>query len=233
MTRRSKTLLVPSGDAELRDFIAAEAPVPVEVVTNPSAPLGPSDLAVLVVESVDPALRAAATRVLEEPVDYVVLVRRDVWSSAGAAVRKLLEEVQQDPRRKLIRFWRDRPELESALRDEVFRLDGYSLVGQSVADGMFVKVGSGFEQTWELENTGFRAWEDRSLKELGRDYLEPGVDLVPIERTEPGERVSVTVPFTAPPEPASCRSVWQIVHADGRLAFPWAPGVRCQVLAVY
>ena len=37
--------------------------------------------------------------------------------------------------------------------------------------------------------------------------------------------------FTAPDEPSSCRSVWQMVDAEERLAFPWAPGIRCQVLA--
>ncbi len=50
--------------------------------------------------------------------------------------------------------------------------------------------------------------------------------------TEPGERVSVSVRFTAPEEPLSCRSVWQMVDADSHLVFPWAPGLRCQVLAV-
>jgi len=48
------------------------------VVSNPAAPLGPSDLAVLVVDTVEPPLRAAATRVITEEVPYVVLVRRDV-----------------------------------------------------------------------------------------------------------------------------------------------------------
>jgi hypothetical protein len=56
---------------------------------------------------------------------------------------------------------------------------------------------------------------------------------VPIPRTEPGARADVTVTFTAPDEPASCRSVWQLAGADGHNAFPWAPGLRCQVLAVY
>ena len=47
MTLPSKTILVPSGDADLRQLIAAESPVPVNVVSNPSHPLGPSDLAIL------------------------------------------------------------------------------------------------------------------------------------------------------------------------------------------
>jgi hypothetical protein len=228
-----KTVLVPGRDERLRAFMAAEAPVPIQVVSNPAAPLGPSDLAVLVVETVDPPLRAAATRVLTEDVPYVVLVRRDVWSAGSDAVHKLLDEVQQDPRRKLIRFWRDREELERTLREEVFTLDDLELVGQTMADGSFVKVGSSVEQGWELENTGFCVWEGRALKELANEHMTPEKTLAPVARTAPGERISVSVRFTAPDEPGSCRSVWQMVDADGRVCFPWATGMWCQVLAVY
>jgi hypothetical protein len=230
---RCKTILLPGGDKALKMFIAAESPVPVEVVSNPAAPLCDFDLAVLVVESVEPPLRAAVTRVLTDDVSYVVLVRRDVWSAASAAVRKLLDEVQQDPRRKLIRFWRDRDDLERTLRDEVFTLDDATLVSQTMRDGAFVDVGSSFEQTWVIENTGFCTWDTRSLQELASENLVPEQSVVPIPPTEPGEQASVTVRFAAPEEPVSCRSVWQIVAADGHLVFPWAPGMRCQVLAVY
>ena len=229
----AKTILVPGGDESLRAFVAAEAPVPVRVVSNPATPLGPSDLAVLVVETVDPPLRAAATRVLTEDVPYVVLVRRDVWSAGSAAVHKLLDEVQRDPRHKLIRFWRDREELERTLREEVFALDGAEFVGQTVADGSFVKVGSKVEQIWELENTGFCVWEERTLKENANAHIRPDRPIVEVPRTEPGERVHISVSFTAPDEPCSCRSVWQMVTADGHVCFPWAPGIWCQVLAVY
>jgi hypothetical protein len=232
-SRRRKTILLPGGDRALKTFIAAESPVPVDVVSNPEAPLCEYDLAVLVVESVEPALRAAVTRVLTDDVAYVVLVRRDVWSAASNAMRKLLDEVQRDPRRKLIRFWRDRDDLERTLREDVFTLDDEALVSQSLRDGAFVDVGSTFEQTWTIENTGFCVWEGRVLRELASERLVPERDTVPIPRTEPGELASVTVRFTAPAEPLSCRSVWQMVHADGRLVFPWAPGLRCQVLAVY
>jgi Ig-like domain from next to BRCA1 gene len=230
---RRKTILLPGSDKALRGFIAAESPVPVDVVSNPAAPLSGYDLAVLVVESVEPPLRAAVTRVLTDGVAYVVLVRRDVWSAASSAVRKLLDEVQRDPRRKLIRFWRDRDDLERTLREEVFTLDDAALVSLTLRDGAFVDVGGSFEQTWEIENTGFCVWEGRSLQELASEHVHPERSVVPIPRTEPGARVNVSVRFTAPDEPASCRSVWQIVDADGRNLFPWAPGMRCQVLAVF
>jgi hypothetical protein len=229
---RRKTILLPGADRALRSFVTAESPVPVDVVSNPAAPLCEFDLAVLVVESVEPALRAAVTRVLTDEVPYVVLVRRDVWSAASNAMRKLLDEVQRDPRRKLIRFWRDRDDLERTLREDVFTLDDEALVSQSLRDGAFVDVGSTFEQTWTIENTGFCLWEGRVLRELASEHLVPEHDSVAIPPTAPGEAVAVTVRFTPPAEPLSCRSVWQMIHADGRLVFPWAPGLRCQVLAV-
>ena len=170
---------------------------------------------------------------LTDDVSYVVLVRRDVWSAASTAVRKLLDEVQRDPRRKLIRFWHDREHLERTLREDVFTLDDATLVTQTLRDGEFVAVGATFEQSWTLENTGFSVWDDRALQELASEHVVPEERLVPIGHTEPGDRVTVTARFRAPDEPSSCRSVWQIVDASGRLVYPWAPGLRCQVLAVY
>lgn len=224
---------MPGGDERLREFVAAKAPVPVDVISNPSAPLRPSDLAVLVVESVDPSVRAAATRVLTDNVPYVVLVRRDVWSVGSDAIHLLLDEVQRDPRRKLIRFWRDRDELERTLLDDVFTLDDSTLIEQSVRDGSFVKVGSSFEQTWEIENTGFCVWEERAVRELATEHLSAETSLVPVPRTEPGQRVKISVRFTAPEQPRNCRSVWQAVEGqEQHVCFPWAPGLWCQVLAV-
>jgi hypothetical protein len=231
-TQRRKTILLPGGDERVERFLATESPVPVEVVSDPAAELEAFDLAVLLVDSVEPELRAAATRVVAEGIPYVALVHRDVWGAADEAVQGLLDEIQRDPRRRLIRFWRKREDLERTLRDEVFELDDVSYVGQSTRDGAFVKVGSSFEHTWELENTGFRPWDDRVLRELASEYLEVEDSVVPIAPTRPGERVTVTVRFTAPDEPTSCASVWQIVTADGQVAFPWTPGVRCQVRAV-
>lgn len=228
-----KTILLSGGDRDLRTFVAAEAPVPVDVISNPAAPLRQSDLAVLVVETVEPSLRAAATRVITEEVPYAVLVRRDVWSAGSAAVHRLLDEVQRDPRRKLIRFWRDRDDLRRTLVEDVLTLDDFDLVGSEVKDGSFVRVGSTFEQSWELENTGFRTWEDRALRELASERLSPEAGLVSIPATEPGARTTVSVRFTAPDEPANCRSVWQIVASDGKPCFPWATGLWCQVLAVF
>ena len=228
-----KTILLPSRDTEIAAFIAAASPVPVNVTSNPSAQLGPSDLGILIVDKVDPALRAAATRLLSERIPYVVLVQRDVWRAASGAVHKLLDEIQQDPRRKLIRFWRDRAELEQTLRNDVLTLDDSALVRQTMGDGAFVRVGSIFEQTWELENTGFRVWNGRWLKELAGENLTPERDPLPISRTEPGKRVAITARFAAPAGPSSCRSVWQMVDHDGRLSFPWAPGIWCRVLSVF
>jgi hypothetical protein len=206
--------------------------VPVEIVSDPSAPLEPFDLALLVVDSVDPPMRQAVARVLAEGLPYVVLVHRDVWGAADEDAQALLDDVQHDPRRKLIRFWRGHDDLERTIRDEVFVLDDAAYLGQSLRDGSFVKVGTRFEQTWQLENSGFRRWHGRALRELASERLEPEEAMVSIPALGPGERTGVSVTFTAPAEPATCGSVWQIVDADGRVAFPWLPGLRCRIRAV-
>jgi hypothetical protein len=229
---RRKTILLPTRDEQLERFLEAESPVPVEVVSDPATPLGPFDLALLVVASVGPGLRATVTRVIEDGIPYAVLIRRDLWGAADHAIHGVFDEIQRDPRRKLIRFWRTREDLEQLLRDEVFALDDVHYAGQALRDGTFVKVGSSFEQTWELENTGFCTWDDRTLKEVAGERLVPNRTVVPVAHTAPGERVDVTVRFRAPDGPTTCLSVWQLVTADGRIAFPWTPGVRCQVLAV-
>jgi hypothetical protein len=162
-----------------------------------------------------------------------VLVRRDVWALGDPSIQGLMAELQRDERRRLIRFWRDRDDLERAIVEDVFALDGSDLVGAEVRDGTFVKVGSSFEQAWLIENSGFVPWEGRALKELSREGLEPETDLVAIPRTEPGERVRVPVTFRVPDEPGSYRSVWKMVDADGSICFPWRVGVWCQVLGVY
>jgi hypothetical protein len=228
-----KTVLVPGGDERVRDFVARESPIPVRVVGDPAIELLPSDLVILIVENADPLLRAAVTRVLTSRAAYAVLVRRDVWSMNDPSVQELLGELERDQRRRVIRFWRDREDLERTIIADVFGLDDSDLVSEEVRDGTFVKVGSSFEQAWVLENSGFVVWQGRALKELSRDRLTPATDLVPISRTAPGERVRIPVTFTAPDEPGSCRSVWKTVDADGNLCFPWLLGIWCQVLAVY
>jgi hypothetical protein len=228
-----KTILVPGGDDRVRDFIAREAPVPVDVVGDPAVELRSNDLVVLIVERADEALQAAVARVLTSRAAYAVLVRRDVWAMGDRSVEELLALLERDQRRRLIRFWRDRSDLEQTIVDEVFALDESDLVSEEVPDGTFVKVGTEFEQAWVLANSGFVAWEGRGLKEIARDGLTPAAPLVPIPRTEPGEHVRIPVTFTAPAEPGAYRSVWKMADPDGRLCFPWLLGVWCQVLAVY
>jgi hypothetical protein len=227
---RRKTILLPWADERLRELVAGECPAPADVVAETTARLTDRDAAVLVVESASADVRRTALRLLADRCTYVLLVRRDVWSGDGG--QELLREVQRHPRRKLIRFWRDRAELERTLRDEVFTLDDSILVSQTVPDGAEVKVGSTFEQTWELENIGFRTWSDRSLAEYSPGCLEPEATRIPLPHTVPGQRVRLTATFAAPAAPSTCRSVWKLVEPDGALALPWAHGIWCEVRVV-
>ena len=228
---RRKTILLPWADERLREFVAAECPAPADIVATSSARLTDADAAVLVVESATADVRRTALRLLADRCSYVLLVRRDAWVGDEPG-QELLREVQRHPRRKLIRFWRDRDELERTLRDEVFTLDDSILVSQSVPDGAEVKAGSSFEQTWELENIGFHTWSDRTLAEYSPGCLRPAAERIPVPHTVPGQRVQLAMTFTAPSEPSTCRSVWKLVEPDGSLALPWAHGIWCEVTVV-
>ena len=98
---------------------------------------------------------------------------------------------------KLIRFWRDRDELERTLREDVFRSTTRRSSTQTIADGSFVKVGSSFEQTWELENTGFCVWEGRSLKELASEHIIAGAR-PPADPADRARRARVASPSASP-----------------------------------
>jgi hypothetical protein len=229
---RRKTILLPWADDGLREFVAATCPVAADVVDAARAPLEPADVALLVVDSVDAGVRRLAQRKLRERSSFVMLVRRDVWTAGGPEARALLEEVQRDPRHKHVLFWRDREELERTLRKEVFTFDDSILVSQTVPDGAAVAAGSTFEQTWELENIGFRTWVERTLTEFASGCIEPAEQRIPVPHTVPGERIRLTATFTAPGRPGTCRSVWKYVLPDGRLALPWAHGIWCEVRVV-
>lgn len=98
----------------------------------------------------------------------------------------------------------------------------------TIPDGTPVKVGQVFTKTWEIQNTGTVAWRDRYLQRQGVDDA-PGLctspTTVPIATTQPGQHVRITVTFTAPIYPGSCRVDWKMTDAAGHLAFPNKQGL--------
>ena len=111
-------------------------------------------------------------------------------------------------------------------------------------DGELVLPGQHFVKTWELQNVGSQVWENRRLVCQDEDIvvfsqtgerLHLGANLIPdqpdlpIPRTLPGDKVQVSMGFTAPQSPATVLSYWKSFDAEGCVCFPDARGVWVKV----
>ena len=114
-------------------------------------------------------------------------------------------------------------------------------------DGSLVLAGQRFSKTWELQNAGNVAWENRFLRCVDDEViiytrcgetlllansLVPDSKQVPIPFTRPSDKVQVTVEFTAPSQPCTVISYWKSVFEDSTLCFPKNVGVWAQVRVV-
>ena len=92
----------------------------------------------------------------------------------------------------------------------------------TVPDGTPVKIGTTLSKTWRIRNTGTVAWQDRALVRLTPqdERLCASADRVAVSRTAAGQEVDITVEFTAPQYPGSCRTDWKMVDQHGQFVFP-------------
>ena len=112
------------------------------------------------------------------------------------------------------------------------------------ADGELVLPGDRFTKTWELQNVGSVPWEDRFLECQDEELLVyqrsgqamhlapnliPAAQRVPVPLTLPGEKVELSMQFTAPDAPATVLSYWKMTFAGGSFCFPPARGVWVKV----
>jgi Ig-like domain from next to BRCA1 gene/Helix-turn-helix domain len=98
----------------------------------------------------------------------------------------------------------------------------------TIPDGASVRAGYTFVKTWEIQNTGLVPWQGRYLTRQGL-LTGPGLcDSAPrvaIPSTKPGQDVRISVTFTAPSLPGSCRVDWKMTDGQGRLYFPDRAGL--------
>ena len=134
-----------------------------------------------------------------------------------------------------IDFYKTHNDISEIIYNFLDNYDDSNFIGDiTIPNGHRVYTGDSFIKTWEIENVGLTIWENRYLKEdnEGASGLIPDSNIVPIPRTLPGERVKISVHFTAPEIPATCDSYWKMVDEDGKYFFPHKVGLNCLVKVV-
>ncbi len=98
----------------------------------------------------------------------------------------------------------------------------------TIPDGTTVQVNQHFVKTWAIRNTGTVTWRDRYLERQGpidAPGLCTSVSRVPVPVTLPGQEARISVTFTAPSAPGSCRADWKMTDGNGHNAFPGKGGL--------
>ena len=120
----------------------------------------------------------------------------------------------------------------------------------TIPDNSEIKVGKTFTKTWEIKNTGSKAWVGRKLvcmdQPIDPAYVPPRSKvlttcrgLIPAERevaikdTKPGKTVLVSVEFKAPDYPCSILSYWKVTDETGKICNSMmTEGLSCYVQVV-
>lgn len=165
---------------------------------------------------------------LGEPQDFV----------PGDQVRlfALIDEITNQRRNNWLHIYHGVPDIARTLSESLFSFDDSDFVDDlSVPDGMIVRVGTEFDKTWEIRNTGCVLWKGRFLREdnPGASGLTPKDGVVPIPTTRPSELATITVRFRAAADPGTSISCWKMVDGAGRYLLPHKRALFCKVKIVY
>jgi Ig-like domain from next to BRCA1 gene/Domain of unknown function (DUF4062) len=146
-----------------------------------------------------------------------------------------IDEIRKKTKGNWLDMFRNDADIATIVTSFVDRYDDSRFVGDiTIPNGRMVGTGERFTKTWEIENNGLTVWKNRFLREdnPGVSGLIPDSPMVPIPLTGPGERVSISVTFTAPEQPATCESYWKMVDEHGTYCFPHKIGLNCCVKVV-
>jgi hypothetical protein len=98
----------------------------------------------------------------------------------------------------------------------------------TIPDGTTVRAGQKFVKIWEIQNDGLVPWRGRFEQRQGilsGQGLCGSLSRVPVPTTMPGQDALISVTFTAPNLPGSCRVDWKMTDENGRLYFPYLGGL--------
>jgi DNA-binding Xre family transcriptional regulator len=120
------------------------------------------------------------------------------------------------------------------------KIDTGFVTDTTYPDNSPVYPGASFIKTWSVINSGKNAWKNLYLacQDIVEESFEKGNYLVPefnqivIPYTEPGQRIYLSVLFTAPIRPCRVISHWKTVDAEGNLVFPEKQPLSCLIKVI-
>ena len=92
----------------------------------------------------------------------------------------------------------------------------------TIPDGTPIAVNTRFTKTWRVQNIGSVPWQDKRLKRMTPQdpNLCYSVDSIALPTVKPGEIIDISIEFTTPRYPGTCRTDWKMVDTSGNLIFP-------------
>lgn len=126
------------------------------------------------------------------------------------------------------------------LSDTTKDIDTGFVTDTTYPDNSPVYPGASFIKTWSVINSGKKAWKNLYLAcqdtveenfEKG-NYLVPEYNKIAIPYTEPGQRIYLSVLFTAPTRPCRVISHWKTIDAQGNLVFPEKQPLSCLIKVI-
>lgn len=97
----------------------------------------------------------------------------------------------------------------------------------TIPDGSPIPINTRFTKTWRVQNIGTVPWKEKHLKRITPQdpNLCYSLDSIPLPTVESGEIIDISVEFTTPKYPGTCRTDWKMVDAHENLTFPEKQGL--------
>ncbi|MBE2222054.1 MAG: cellulase family glycosylhydrolase [Anaerolineae bacterium] len=111
--------------------------------------------------------------------------------------------------------------------------DGKFVADVTIPDDTEIQPGKPFTKTWQLKNSGTRAWGQGFTMKFAGGMLMSAKDTYPLPAAKPGQVVDVSIDMVGPTNPGTHYADWRLHDDKGgvfgeiiyvRIVVPWQPG---------
>jgi len=97
----------------------------------------------------------------------------------------------------------------------------------TIPDGTPIPINTRFTKTWRIQNIGTVPWKGKHLKRMTPQdpNLCYSLNSIPLPTVNSGEIIDISIEFTTPRYPGTCRTDWKMVDNNENLIFPDKQGL--------